>query len=105
MYTCFLKFLQGKKLWSVAMPADITTLQMMDHKQKGFKAILVALSNSEVHTFREKYLCNVMKTPDVVTGMRFGKFGREDASLIMTTKGWCCMQCLDIDVLIIKVFS
>ena len=78
---------KGKKLWSVSMPADITTLQMMDHKQKGFKAILVALSNSEVHIYRDKYLCNVMKTPDVITGMKFGRFGREEATLIMTTKG------------------
>ncbi|ELT99525.1 hypothetical protein CAPTEDRAFT_108485, partial [Capitella teleta] len=78
---------KGKKLWSVAVPADITTIQMMDHQQKGFKAILVALANSEVHIYRDKYLCNVMKTPDVITGMKFGRFGREEASLIMTTKG------------------
>ena len=69
------------------MPADITTIQAMDHKQKAFKAVLVGLTNSEVHVYRDKYLCNVIKTQDVVTGMRFGKFGREDSTLIMTTKG------------------
>ena len=60
---------------------------MVDYKPKGFKAVLVSLSNSEVHVYKEKYLVDVIKTPDVVTGMRFGRFGREDGALVMTTSG------------------
>ena len=62
-------------------------MELMDHKQRGFKAIMLALSNCEVHVFRDKYLVNVFSTEDMVTGMRFGRFGREDATLVMATKG------------------
>lgn len=63
------------------------TMEVLDHTQKGFKAIMVALTNSEVHVYRDKYLVDVIKCEDVVTGMKFGRFGREDSSLVMTTKG------------------
>ena len=33
----------------------------MDHKQKGFKAVMVALNNGEVQFYREKYLINTIK--------------------------------------------
>lgn len=39
---------QGKKLWSIKLPGSITTMEVMDHKQKSFKAIMVALTNNEV---------------------------------------------------------
>ena len=54
---------------------------------KGIKSLLVALDNAEVHLYRDKVCCDVIKAPDVVSGMRFGKFGREDSTLVMTTKG------------------
>ena len=69
------------------LPANITSLEVMDHKQRGFKAVMVALDNCEVHIFRDKYLANIITTPDVVTGMKFGRFGREDSTLVMTTRG------------------
>ena len=40
--------LQGKKLWAVKLPGSITTMEVMDHKQKSYKAIMVALTNNEV---------------------------------------------------------
>ncbi len=42
---------------------------------------------SQVHIYRDKYLVNSFNTPDIVTGMKFGRYGREDAALVMTTKG------------------
>ena len=69
------------------LPKSIKTIEVVDYKPKGFKAVLVSLSNSEVHVYKEKYLVDVIKTPDVVTGMRFGRFGREDGALVMTTSG------------------
>ena len=74
------------------VPKSITTIEVVDYKPKGFKAVLVALSNSEVHVYKEKYLVDVIKTPDVVTGMRFGRFGREDGALVMTTSGKSRLQ-------------
>ena len=62
-------------------------MEILDYKSKGFKAVIVALNNCTVHVYKEKYLVNVIKTDDVVTGLKFGKFGREDATLVMTTRG------------------
>jgi len=63
------------------------TMELMDYKTKGIQAVLVALTNNEVHTYLEKNLVDVMPVEDTVTGMKFGKFGREDSSLIMAAKG------------------
>lgn len=78
---------KGKKLWTVYLPSDITALELMHHEAKGFKAILVALKNKDVHIYKDKYLVNVLKCEDIVTAMKFGRFGREDGALIMTTTG------------------
>lgn len=76
---------KGKKMWTVKLPKSITTIEVVDYKPKGFKAVLVALTNNEVHVYKEKYLVDIIKTDDVVTAMRFGRFGREDGALIMCT--------------------
>ena len=68
---------------------------LMDHKMKGFKAVMVALANCEVHIYRDKYLVNIIKCEDVVVGMRFGRFGREDSTLVMATKGTLMINLID----------
>lgn len=62
-------------------------MEVIDYKSKGFKAVIVALNNCQVHIYKEKYLVNVIKTDAVVTGLKFGQFGREEGTLIMTLKG------------------
>ena len=47
----------------------------------------MGLANCEVHLYRDKNLVSTIKSPDVVTGLRFGRYGREDGALVMTTKG------------------
>lgn len=69
------------------MPGSMTTMEVIDYKSKGFKAVIVALNNCQVHIYKEKYLVNVIKTDAVVTGLKFGQFGREEGTLIMTLKG------------------
>ncbi|XP_070707825.1 Bardet-Biedl syndrome 1 protein [Pempheris klunzingeri] len=78
---------KGKKLWKAVLPAPITTMAAMDLPTRGFQAVLVGLANCEVHLYRDKNLLSIIKTPDVVTGICFGRYGREDGTLIMTTKG------------------
>uniref|UniRef100_A0A8D0GS34 BBSome complex member BBS1 n=1 Tax=Sphenodon punctatus TaxID=8508 RepID=A0A8D0GS34_SPHPU len=78
---------KGKKLWSVSLPATPTTLSLMDQKSRGFQAVLVGLANLEVHMYRDKNLVNIIRTQDVVNSICFGRYGREDSTLIMTTKG------------------
>ncbi|XP_063173081.1 Bardet-Biedl syndrome 1 protein [Candoia aspera] len=78
---------KGKKLWGVTLPATPVTLGIMGEKFQSFQAVLVALANMEVHVYRDKNLVNVIQVPDIVTSISFGHYGREDNTLIMTTKG------------------
>uniref|UniRef100_A0A8C2I8R6 Bardet-Biedl syndrome 1 n=1 Tax=Cyprinus carpio TaxID=7962 RepID=A0A8C2I8R6_CYPCA len=78
---------KGKKLWTAYLPAPVTTMALMDLPTRGFQAVLVGLANCEVHMYRDKNLVSTIKTPDVVTSICFGRYGREDGTLIMTTKG------------------
>nr|XP_015194358.1 PREDICTED: Bardet-Biedl syndrome 1 protein [Lepisosteus oculatus] len=77
---------KGKKLWTAYLPAPITTMSLMDHHARGFQAVLVGLTNCQVHMYCDKNLVGVIKTPDMVTSICFGRYGREDGALIMTTK-------------------
>jgi len=62
-------------------------MTLMDHQQKGFKAVLVGLADRSVHIYRDKFLADVIHTPGVVAALLYGKFGREDGSLVMTMRG------------------
>ncbi|XP_073207749.1 BBSome complex member BBS1 isoform X3 [Lepidochelys kempii] len=78
---------KGKKLWTVYLPAPLMTMSLLDHKSRGFQAVMVGLANQEVHMYRDKNLVDVIRTQDVVTSICFGRYGREDNTLIMTSKG------------------
>ncbi|XP_042070556.1 Bardet-Biedl syndrome 1 protein isoform X3 [Haplochromis burtoni] len=78
---------KGKKLWKTVLAAPIVTMASMDLPTRGFQAVLVGLANCEVQLYRDKNLLSTIKTPDVVTSICFGRYGREDGTLIMTTKG------------------
>ncbi|XP_068615019.1 Bardet-Biedl syndrome 1 protein [Brachionichthys hirsutus] len=78
---------KGKKLWRVVLPAPVITMAALDLLTRGFQGVLVGLANCEVHLYRDKNLLSTIKTPDAVTSICFGRYGREDGTLIMTTKG------------------
>ncbi|KAJ7307401.1 hypothetical protein JRQ81_009417 [Phrynocephalus forsythii] len=78
---------KGKKLWVVPLPATPITVGLLEEKFQSVQAVMVALANMEVHVYRDKNLVNVIQTQDVVSGICFGRYGREDNTLIMTTKG------------------
>ncbi|XP_042295792.1 Bardet-Biedl syndrome 1 protein isoform X2 [Sceloporus undulatus] len=78
---------KGKKLWVVSLPGTPITVGLLDEKFQSFQAVLVALANMEVHMYRDKNLVNVIQTQDIVTSICFGRYGREDNTLVMTTKG------------------
>ncbi|KAM6159649.1 BBSome complex member BBS1 [Erethizon dorsatum] len=78
---------KGKKLWTVQMPAAILTMNLLEQHSRGLQAVMVALANAEVRIYHDKALLNVIRTPDTVTSLCFGRYGREDNTLIMTTRG------------------
>lgn len=57
-------------------------MSFMDYKVRGFKVVMVVLSNGEVRIYKEKYFVNIIKMLDVVIVLKFGRFGREDSVLI-----------------------
>ncbi|KAM9302244.1 BBSome complex member BBS1 [Gastrophryne carolinensis] len=78
---------KGKRLWSMTLPASIMTMSLLEQKSRSIQAVLVGLKNLEVHLYRDKNLLSVISTPDIVTSLCFGRYGREDDTLIMTTEG------------------
>uniref|UniRef100_A0A2K5PSE3 Bardet-Biedl syndrome 1 n=1 Tax=Cebus imitator TaxID=2715852 RepID=A0A2K5PSE3_CEBIM len=78
---------KGKKLWTVQMPAAILTMNLLEQHSRGLQAVMAGLANGEVRIYRDKALLNVIRTPDAVTSLCFGRYGREDNTLIMTTRG------------------
>ncbi|ELK13297.1 Bardet-Biedl syndrome 1 protein [Pteropus alecto] len=78
---------QGKRLWTVQMPAAILTMNLLEQSSRGLQAVVAGLANGEVRIYRDKALLNVIRTPDAVTSLCFGRYGREDNTLIMTTRG------------------
>lgn len=78
---------KGKRLWSIKLPASIMSMEMLDYTAKGISAILVALSDSTVHMYQDKHLVDIIQTPDVINALKFGRFGREEGNLILTTRG------------------
>lgn len=55
-------------------------------RTKTINAILVALANGEVRMYNDKFLITTIKTDDIIMGMRFGIFGREEGSLVINFK-------------------
>uniref|UniRef100_A0A4X1TPX6 Bardet-Biedl syndrome 1 N-terminal domain-containing protein n=1 Tax=Sus scrofa TaxID=9823 RepID=A0A4X1TPX6_PIG len=78
---------KGKKLWTVPMPAAILTMNLLEQQSRGLQAVMAGLANGEVRIYHDKALLNVIRTPDAVTSLCFGRYGREDNTLIMTTRG------------------
>ncbi|XP_072277428.1 BBSome complex member BBS1 isoform X4 [Pyxicephalus adspersus] len=77
---------KGKRLWTVTLPAPIMTMSLLEQKSRSIQTVLVGLKNLEVHLYRDKNLLSIISTPDIVTSVCFGRYGREDDTLIMTTK-------------------
>ena len=50
------------------------------------RALLVALANGEIRLYNERHLVCSISSPDAVLGMRCGRYGREDVSLVLVHK-------------------
>ncbi|XP_075254915.1 BBSome complex member BBS1-like [Convolutriloba macropyga] len=74
---------KGKKAWAITAPGAILATELMEHKSRGFQAVLVALDNRQIRIYREKFLVGILDTGEHnVVAMRFGQFGREEGALI-----------------------
>ena len=58
----------------------------MELRTKGLQAVVVSLANNQVHIYKDKYIVSKFVTQDLVIGVKFGRFGREEANLLLSTK-------------------
>ena len=78
---------QGKKNYSLYMPASILCMETLDIvRARTVKCLIVSLSNGELRVYNDKHLVSVYNMIDTVHGLRFGRLGREDNALVVTTK-------------------
>lgn len=84
--------LKGKKTSTLYMPCVITNVcsATMEATRQA-RAVIVAMANGELHVYAGKVLLNKIQLFDVVTGMKFGRYGREDATLALTLKSGTVM--------------
>lgn len=59
----------------------------IDYRPKGFQAVAVALANNEIHLYRDKFLVDTITVDKTIYAMKFGRLGRDDATLILIAKG------------------
>ncbi|GFS80161.1 bardet-Biedl syndrome 1 protein [Nephila pilipes] len=78
---------KGKCLWSIKLPSSIVTLESVDIMQMGLHLVAVTLGNGLIQFYQDKFLVDLLVAEDVVSAVRFGRFGREDNSLVMCMRG------------------
>lgn len=77
---------QGKRYWKHILPAAITAMCQIDYRPRAFQAVAVALANNEIHLYKDKFLVDIIPLEENVYAMKFGRLGREEASLVLVTK-------------------
>lgn len=85
--------IKGKKNFSVYLPSHITQMELLNMKgARKVQACVVALGNGEVRVYNGKNLVSTFNCHEQVTALRYGKFGREDNSLVRNLYEANCMH-------------
>mmetsp|Transcript_20772 Transcript_20772/g.53229 ORF Transcript_20772/g.53229 Transcript_20772/m.53229 type:complete len:619 (+) Transcript_20772:542-2398(+) len=87
--------MKGKKTYSVYLPAALVALEAVNTGQRAQTIYAAALGNGEVRLYNEKHLVAVHNVPSPVRVLHFGRYGREDNTLISFLKNGA----LDIKIL------
>lgn len=80
---------RGKKLYTVYVPAPIQALELMEiQRARTARCVVAALKNGEIRVYNDKHLVGLARVPgnEPIRGVRFGRLGREDNALAVTTK-------------------
>uniref|UniRef100_T1J8I6 Uncharacterized protein n=1 Tax=Strigamia maritima TaxID=126957 RepID=T1J8I6_STRMM len=78
--------IKGKKQWQLQLGKTIKSMCSVEVKQLGITLIAVALSDGLIHFYLDRFLVDVMVAEDTVVALKFGRFGREDNTLVMVTQ-------------------
>lgn len=78
---------QGKQLWLVPLPSPVVAMAPMLLSSRGFAGVLVALASCELRLFQDQFVLSSLRTPEPVTAVTFGRYGREEGTVVMATRG------------------
>lgn len=89
-------FFKGKRLWTLKLPAPVMCMETLEIRTLGLKLTGLGMSDHRVLIYRDKHLVDTIYTEDSVAAMKFGRFGREDNTLILVLKGKSpvCIACI-----------
>lgn len=82
--TLYSFFTKGKKNFTLIMPEQILAICKLEMQRTTLvQGVLVSLKNGEVRLYNDKSFISSIKNDDMVSGMIFGTFGREDGFLVL----------------------
>ena len=55
-------------------------------ERQGLRLIAVALDNRQIHLYQDRHRVDILETDDTVVAMKYGRFGREDSTLVMVSR-------------------
>ena len=83
--------LQGRKYWTVSLPADPLTITGIPLAGLALDLIAVSLSDGNIYFYNGSNLVHTITTNDFVSSMVFGKYGQEEHALISISSSWFIM--------------
>lgn len=78
---------QGRRLWSLRPRSPVVSMGRAALRGRGRQGVLLGLQDGAVRLYCGRSLVCVLRAKEPVTGLCFGRYGREDNSLIATTRG------------------
>lgn len=92
--TIYFYNLLGGLVHNIYLPDYLTCMERFSTEHHA-NMILVGLKNGEIRLYNEIMLCSVTRIAEPIRAMKFGRFGREDNTLVVTTSSGA----LDIKIL------
>nr|XP_027200540.1 Bardet-Biedl syndrome 1 protein homolog [Dermatophagoides pteronyssinus] len=76
---------KGNRTWNMKQSANITTMEEITLERQALNLVAVALTNKTVVFYNDRKCVDTLYLDDVVVAMKYGRFGREDNTLVMVT--------------------
>ncbi|OQV17267.1 Bardet-Biedl syndrome 1 protein [Hypsibius exemplaris] len=68
------------------LDCPITCAEVIKYEATGLRAVAVALTNREVHIFRDDHLVDLFTCDEMVVAMKYGRFDREEGALALVLR-------------------
>lgn len=78
---------QGKLQWTVTLPSAACSLCSIPLPHQSTTLVAVALTGGVLQLYHNRQVVDIIKAPQSVSGLVFGRFGQEENALIMFTVG------------------